>query len=165
MLTTGTLLLISGLRNRTIAEVLEGVFSPKPGGPGEGTVASSEPTGTAPRGTGKTPKGLTTFDGQRVCKWVALELQWAREHGWTGSLTSGYRDVAEQAQACRETTGPCAKPGESNHQGTRYPKCAADVTEPEQLDKVLSKNPLRRLHYTGKSIGDTPHFSSGLNGV
>jgi hypothetical protein len=57
MMTVGTLLLLSGVRNRSIAEVLEGVFSPKPGGAGEGTVETSEPQ-TTPEGGGGTGSGF-----------------------------------------------------------------------------------------------------------
>lgn len=174
LLTIGSLLLYSGYQNSTIAEVLQGL-STKQEGPGETGFASllsgaanavtPGSGGEGPAVNGSAPKGLTTFDGKQVCKWVAEELQWARQHGWTGGLESGYRSKQEQAEACKHTSGPCATPGKSNHQGTRFPKCAADVTQAAQLEKILSKKPGRKLHYTGKSIGDTVHFSSGLTGV
>lgn len=179
MLTYGMLLMYSGWSNNTIIDVLEGLGkSHKPGAGDTGFAAllqsaasgavpgsGGEGPATGAAAGGKAPKGVTTFDGKPCCKWIANELQWAREHGWRGSLTSGYRSKADQARACEETSGPCAEPGKSNHQGKKYPKCAADVTEPQQLEEVLSKKPGRLLHYTGKSIGDEPHFSSGLNGV
>lgn len=175
LMTAGTLLLYSGWSNSSILEVLQGIAKPK-SGPGEaGFVAlllSGSKSAVTPESGGEgmhtahgTPKGLTTFDGKPVCKWIAVELQWAREHGWTGSLNSGYRSAADQARVCAETSNPCAPPGTSNHQGKKYPKGAADVTNEAELNKVLAKKPGRKLYWTGKAIGDNPHFSSGLSGV
>lgn len=178
LMTAGTLLAYSGWTNNSIADVLQGLAVPK-GGAGAGFVAmisgagSGVREGATPRSggagppAGKAPAGLTTFDGQPICRWVAAELRWARKHGWTGSLTSGYRSTADQARVCAEVPPgtPCAAPGESNHQGKRYPKCAADVTEAAQLDRVLSRKRGRRLKWTGPQANDEPHFSSGLNGV
>jgi hypothetical protein len=179
LLTMGTLLVYSGWSNNSIADVLRGLGKTPKSGAGDtgfialltapvagATSAATPGSGGEGSATSKgTPKGLTTFDGKPVCKWVAEELEWARNHGWGGSLTSGYRDYGDQVRACEETSGPCAEPGKSNHQGKKFPKCAADVSNPQELEEVLSKKPGRRLHYTGKGIGDEPHFSSGLAGV
>lgn len=175
LLTAGALFMYSGYTNMPVASVLSGLTQGRTRGAGDtaftalitgaGEAVSPGSGGSGPATSGPVPKGLTTFDGIPVCKWVAEELEWARKHGWTGSLTSGWRSKQHQKEVCATGVQPCAKPGTSNHEGKRYPKCAADVSEPEQLDKVLSKKVGRRLHYTGKSIGDTPHFSSGLNGV
>jgi len=177
LLTMGTLLVYSGWSNNSIADVLKGLGKNRTSGAGDTGFVSlitgagnavkpgSGGEGPATGVGGKVPRGLTTFDGVPVCKWIADELQWARDHGWNGSLTSGYRSKQHQAEVCATGVKPCATPGTSNHQGKAFPKCAADVSEPEQLDRVLSKKPVRKLHYTGKSIGDIPHFSSGLNGV
>ena len=175
MLTVGTLLLYSGYTNRSMAEVLQGLAVKSSGGPGEtgfvslvnGTMSAITPGSGGEGMPGKTPAGLTKFDGKPVCRWVAAELEWARRHGWGGSLTSGFRSTADQARVCAEVPPgtPCAAPGQSNHQGTRYPKCAADVSDPEGLDRVLSRKKFRRLKYTGPQANDPPHFSSGLTGV
>lgn len=175
LLTMGTLLVYSGWSNNSIADVLKGLGANRTSGAGDtgfvslltgaGNAVKPGSGGEGEATSGHTPKGLTTFDGVQVCKWIAAELQWARDHGWNGSLTSGYRSKQHQTEVCATGVTPCAKPGTSNHEGKRFPKCAANVTEPEQLDKVLSKKVGRKLHYTGKSIGDIPHFSSGLNGV
>ena len=173
LLTAGTLLVYSGWSNSSIADVLKGLAVRKGGAGDTGFVsllrAPAEGVGeaVAPGGKtqGKPPAGVTTFDGKACARWVAQELEWARKHGWTGRLESGYRSKADQERVCATGVKPCAKPGTSNHEGKRYPKGAADVTEAEQLDRVLSKKPGRRLKWTGKSIGDPVHFSSGLNGV
>jgi hypothetical protein len=188
LMAVGWILMESGWSNSSISDVLKGIskttptsYSPGAGDTGfisyltggaSGAVSGAGEAVTPRSGGGgrhvpgaKLPVGLTVFDGKKCAKWVAKELQWAREHGWGGHLISGFRDYQEQVQACAETSGPCAEPGKSNHQGKRFPKGAGDVTEPEKLEEVLSKKPGRRLHWTGKSIGDEPHFSSGLNGV
>jgi hypothetical protein len=60
MMTVGTLLLISGVRNRSIAEVMEGVFSSNPGGPGEGeTVPTAQAGEQNLPGKGVNPFGVT----------------------------------------------------------------------------------------------------------
>lgn len=185
LVTLGILLLYSGYNGQSLISVLRGIKATPnqketafdvalnvisaggnavtPGTGGEGTTAPEK--GSKAGKNEKVPSGLTTFDGQPVCKWVAEELEWAREHGWTGRMESGYRSEQHQREVCATGVKPCATPGTSNHEGTSYPKCAADVTEPEQLDAVLSKKPFRRLKWTGPQAEDPVHFSSGLNGV
>lgn len=178
LMTVGSVMLLSGYQDKPISAVL-GEIQKKPAagdtsfsaylkGAGSGisdAFTGSGETGSTSGATGKVPTGMAQFDGHTVCKWIAEELEWARQRGWKGSVNSGFRDYQEQVQACKETTGPCADPGTSNHEGTHYPSCAVDVTNEEELDKILSKKIGRRLHWTGKSIGDNVHFSSGLNGV
>jgi hypothetical protein len=188
LMAVGWILMESGWSNSSISDVLKGIskttptsYSPGAGdtgfisyltggasgavsGAGEAVTPRSGGGGRAVPGA-KLPAGLTTFDGKPCAKWVAQELEWARKHGWKGSLTSGYTRLIGLTTVCSETNGPCATPGKSNHQGKRFPKGAADVTNPQELDAVLSHKAGRRLKYTGKSIGDEPHFSSGLNGV
>jgi hypothetical protein len=47
--------------------------------------------GPAPHGGGFSGSQLTSFDGVTVAKWIANELGYARAHGWSGPITSGYR--------------------------------------------------------------------------
>lgn len=174
LLTAGTLLVYSGWSNSSIADVLRGLAVRKGGAgdtgfvsllqaPAKGAGEALQPGGTGPQTA--MPVGVTTFDGKPCARWIAQELKWARKHGWTGSLTSGYRSKAEQERVCATGVKPCAKPGTSNHEGKAYPKGAADVSQAAQLDQVLSRKRGRRLKWTGRSIGDDVHFSSGLNGV
>ena len=176
LLTAGFLLAYSGWSNSTIADVMRGLAVRKGGAgdtgfvslmtaPVKGVSEAVKPTGGTGVPASKLARGVTTFDGKPCAKWVAAELTWARNHGWTGSLSSGYRSKADQERVCATGVKPCATPGTSNHEGKVYPKGAADVTQEAQLDQVLSKKPGRRLKWTGKSIGDNVHFSSGLNGV
>ena len=91
-------------------------------------------------------------DGVRVAPWIADRLSWARSMGWKGRVTSGVRTREQQAQLYREylegrRPGPVAPPGQSNHEGTRWPRGAVDVTQPEELAVILRCQPLhwRRL--------------------
>jgi hypothetical protein len=110
------------------------------------------------------------FDGVPVASWIVPSLQWAREHGWSGHVSSGFRScehqkvVAAQYAAKKGKTvaqlypnGPCA----SNHVGMAHPRGAVDVTNPEQLNEVLRDNPNDpRLIWGGPVINDRVHFSA-----
>jgi len=95
-----------------------------------------------------------------IAGWIAPVLQWASQHGWTGSVTSGYRSYADQASI--NASGAFSAPaGSSNHETTQYPGGAVDVSNPGQLLSVLQG-------YTGpvKLVGgvlgaaDPEHFSA-----
>jgi hypothetical protein len=95
-----------------------------------------------------------------IAGWIAPILDWASQHGWSGSVTSGYRDYSQQASI--NASGAFSAPaGKSNHETTQYPGGAVDVTDPTQLIQVLKG-------YTGpyKLVGgvlgpaDPEHFSA-----
>jgi hypothetical protein len=114
--------------------------------------------------------GVVTFDGVQVAAWIVPSLEWARAHGWTGKVVSGYRDCAHQTTvaavfaaskgltvAQEYPNGPCA----SNHVGYEYPRGAVDVSEYQQLNTVLQHNPTKPgLVWAGPVIGDVVHFSA-----
>jgi hypothetical protein len=95
-----------------------------------------------------------------IADWIIPVLAWAYQHGWTGTVTSGYRTYAEQAElnAAGDFSAPA---GTSNHESTAYPGGAVDVTNSSQLISVL-------VDYPGpeKLIGgvlgpiDPEHFSA-----
>ncbi len=104
----------------------------------------------------------TTWNPQQkpIAAWIAPILGWAAQHGWTGTVTSGYRSYAQQASI--NASGAYSAPaGTSNHETTQYPGGAVDVTNPSQLISVLQ-------NYTGpeKLVGgvlgsvDPEHFSA-----
>jgi hypothetical protein len=95
-----------------------------------------------------------------IAGWIVPALDWASQHGWSGTVTSGYRDYS--AQAAINASGAYSAPaGKSNHETTQYPGGAVDVTDPAQLIQVLQG-------YTGpyKLVGgvlgavDPEHFSA-----
>lgn len=95
-----------------------------------------------------------------IAAWIVPVLEWAVEHGWHGTVTSGYRTYYEQAQL--NAAGLFSAPaGLSNHESTVYPGGAVDVTQPGQLIAVLKGyNGPRRL--VGGVLGavDPEHFSA-----
>lgn len=103
-------------------------------------------------------------DGVRVAGWIIPRLLWARRNGWTGRVVSGIRTRAEQQRLWDswqrgERPGPVARPGTSNHEGTRYPRGAVDVTQGEQLASVMQRWPGHGEPLRPHGPGDWPHFS------
>lgn len=95
------------------------------------------------------PKGQTvaiaTFDGKPVSQWWASMLTFARAHGWKGSVTSGYRSVAEQQQIWSRHPDPTwvARPGSSPHQYAM----AVDISDGPGLERVIRKYHLPIARY------------------
>jgi hypothetical protein len=104
-----------------------------------GTTKTAAPT--AAGGGHGLPKGVVQFDGKPVAAWIARDLQWAKQHGWTGTVTSGYRTFQEQKRIYDSGVRPAAVPGTSNHEMTAFPGGAVDVTNAAQLAQILSKKP------------------------
>jgi hypothetical protein len=84
-------------------------------GGSEASGGSVTAAGGVPTGGGFSASQLGSFDGFQVAKWAIPELQYARAHGWTGPITSGYRAGAD----------PKA-PGGSMHALDIYPGGAVD---------------------------------------
>lgn len=123
-----------------------------PGVPVASRHATPAPTGLP------TGKGLATVDGKPVAKWIAPILQYAQAHGWTGTVNSGYRSLADQTRIYNSGVRPAAKPGTSNHEMTAFPGGAVDVSQAQQLSNILLKSPYAHLLvYAGAK--DPVHFS------
>ncbi len=97
---------------------------------------------------------------KQIAAWIAPILDWASQHGWTGSVTSGYRDYQQQA-AINSSGAYSAPAGKSNHETTQYPGGAVDVTGPAQLIEVL-KGYSGPYKLVGGVLGavDPEHFSA-----
>ena len=95
-----------------------------------------------------------------IADWIITVLQWAYVHGWTGTVTSGYRTYYEQAQL-NAAGAFSASAGLSNHETAAYPGGAADVTNPSQLIAVLRNYPGPQK-LVGGVLGpiDPEHFSA-----
>lgn len=108
-------------------------------------------------------KGTVLFGGKTVAAWIAPALQAARQNGWKGAVTSGYRSFADQTRIYNSGVRPAAKPGTSNHEGTTFPRGAVDVTDPQGLSRALQNTPYaRKLQWAGGK--DPVHFSHPENG-
>jgi hypothetical protein len=95
-----------------------------------------------------------------IASWIVPVLAWAYEHGWHGTVTSGFRTLYEQVQL--NAAGAFSAPaGYSNHETTAYPGGAVDVTAPGQLLVVLRGYPGPRK-LVGGVLGpvDPEHFSA-----
>ncbi len=127
-----------------------------PGTPG---VAATPSIGGS-TGTLKLPvqKGVANFGGKQVAGWIAPALQWARQHGWTGGVTSGFRSLADQTRIYNSGVRPAARPGTSNHEGADFPRGAVDVSQAQQLAQILKGSPYAsQLQWAGAK--DPVHFS------
>jgi hypothetical protein len=161
----GLLLAASGLKGKTFAEILRGDYGDALDAAGANIQdllsqldALSQPNALG--GTGATDTdnpiaggladiakgGTAKFDGLDVAAWMVPILKCARQNGWKGRVTSGYRDPARQRQACINVCGnpngcpgTCAPPGESNHQTTAYPGGAVDVSDRDGFERAMSR--------------------------
>jgi hypothetical protein len=95
-----------------------------------------------------------------IAGWIIPILQWASEHGWQGTVTSGFRTFYEQAQL-NAAGAFSARAGLSNHETTAYPGGAVDVTAPGRLLAVLRGYP-GQPKLIGGVLGpaDPEHFSA-----
>jgi hypothetical protein len=108
----------------------------------------------------QTPETPWNPRSKPIADWIVSILQWASQHGWTGTVTSGYRTYYEQAQL--NSAGAYSAPaGLSNHETATYPGGAVDVTEPGQLIGVLRGYP-GEPKLVGGVLGpvDPEHFSA-----
>ncbi len=91
--------------------------------------------------------GVAMFDGKPVAAWIKPYLDWARQHGWHGTLNSGWRDPVHSEQICKEKCHAVRCPGtcagrSSNHVGRIKPAGAIDITEPAMFAQLMLKCPL-----------------------
>jgi hypothetical protein len=137
----------------------------------QGTSLSGASTATGLSGTGSAsaagvvpgavvPQASWNPQQKPIAGWIAPILDWASQHGWSGSVTSGYRDYSQQA-SINASSAFSAPAGKSNHETTQYPGGAVDVTDPSQLIQVLKgyTGPYKLL---GGVLGpaDPEHFSA-----
>jgi hypothetical protein len=117
-------------------------------------------SGSEPGVLVETPE--TPWNPQRkpIASWIVPVLAWAYEHGWHGTVTSGYRTFYEQVQL--NAAGAFSAPaGLSNHETTVYPGGAVDVTESSQMIAVMGGYPGPHK-LIGGVLGpvDPEHFSA-----
>jgi hypothetical protein len=124
----------------------------------QGTTGAAPTAGVTPGAV--VPQASWNPEQKQIAGWIAPILDWASQHGWSGTVTSGYRDYQQQA-AINASGAYSAPAGKSNHESTQYPGGAVDVSDPSQLIEVLKG-------YTGpyKLVGgvlgpvDPEHFSA-----
>lgn len=108
----------------------------------------------------QTPEAAWNPRAKPIADWIVPVLEWASLHGWTGTVTSGYRSFFEQAQL-NAAGAFSAVAGHSNHETSVYPGGAVDVTNSSQLIAVLRAYP-GPMKLVGGVLGpvDPEHFSA-----
>lgn len=164
LLVIGGILLVAGWKNRPVLDVALGRETERgQGGVSDASGVASSPGGV-PGGQLGPPlaptKGTTKFQGKVVAGWIAPILQWARNHGWTGHVESGFRTYQEQKDIYNSGVRPAARPGFSNHEGSQFPRGAVDIdrVSAPALARILRASPYRdTLVWAGAK--DPVHFS------
>ncbi len=131
-----------------------------PSGDSASSFENAQSSSTVPAGEVEVPETPWNPRHKPIADWIIPVLEWASLHGWSGTVTSGYRTFYEQAQL--NAAGAFSAPaGLSNHETTKYPGGAVDVTEPSQLIDVL-RNYSGPLKLIGGVLGrvDPEHFSA-----
>lgn len=109
------------------------------------------------------------IDGYPVATWIEPIVKHARTNGWKGRVNSGYRTIEKQRQLYDRYKNSgfdnryiAAKPGESNHNFTQYPKGAIDVSDPESFrDHIKDWHGIHKLRWAiDVGLQDSVHFSS-----
>lgn len=167
-----------GARRNPIMEAIAGALTPTTR---EVTLPGSNSDDTGGRVGGPLPGGVTVPSAswnpakRPIAKWIVPYLSWAasasrgsssstgpaRRGGggrWSGTVTSGFRSLAEQKRIWASGVRPAARPGTSNHEGSTYPRGAVDVTQASMLAQVLRGKPgPHLLQFAGAK--DPVHFS------
>ena len=146
------------VRREIQAERKAGVVLPS--GESAASFENAQSSADAPAVQVETPEVAWNPRSKPIADWIVPVLQWASLHGWTGTVTSGYRTFYEQAQL--NAAGDfSATAGRSNHETTVYPGGAVDVTDPSQLIDVLRVYP-GSPKLVGGVLGpvDPEHFSA-----
>lgn len=93
---------------------------------------------------------------------VMRALVWARQHGWGGTVISGWRSYQEQAALYARYVNSgfdpryiAAPPGRSSHEFGQ----AVDVTDYDAFARAMSSAPLDSRLYNRLGGRDKPHFS------
>jgi hypothetical protein len=127
---------------------------------GESAASFEDTQSSGPVAETETPETEWNPRSKPIADWIIPVLEWAAGHGWAGTVTSGYRTYYEQAQL-NAAGAYSAHAGLSNHETTKYPGGAVDVTNPSQLITVLRSYP-GPLKLVGGVLGpvDPEHFSA-----
>jgi hypothetical protein len=123
--------------------------------------SASSPASAAAHPAGvEVPQASWNPERKPVAAWIVPILQWASQHGWNGTVTSGYRSYEQQA-AINASGAYSAPAGRSNHETAQYPGGAVDVTNPAQLLSAL-KGYTGPHRLVGGVLGavDPEHFSA-----
>lgn len=108
--------------------------------------------------------GIGTFNGRPVANAAIPYLNWARQHGWHGSLVSGWRSRAYSQHLCYAMCGAPACPGRcagvnTNHVYTQPDRFAIDVSDYSNFGSLMRRCPIRPQLHNYLGARDPVHFS------
>lgn len=109
--------------------------------------------------------GVVQFDGKSVAAWIQPYLVWARQNGWTGTLTSGWRDPVYSEHLCLNMCGAPTCAGRcagrtSNHAGSNKPAGAIDVSDYVTFGRLMARCPYTPRLQNQLGARDPVHFSA-----
>jgi hypothetical protein len=109
--------------------------------------------------------GVSSFDGRPCAAWMRPYLVWARQHGWKGTLVSGWRDPAYSERLCFAMCGAPSCPGRcagraSNHAGSVKPAGALDVSDYYRFGQLMRECPYSPRIFNALGAQDPVHFSA-----
>jgi tape measure domain-containing protein len=116
------------------------------------------PSFSAPVGTGEPGGGGQVANTGHLVGTVINAVQYAKQMGWHGQVTSGFRTYAEQAALYQRylAGGPlAAKPGTSSHERGE----AVDVTDYTTFGAIMRGAPAGSRLYNRLGAADPVHFS------
>lgn len=123
----------------------------------------------AARSDSTTGSGIGRYDGRPVAAWMIPHLEFARRHGWSGVLVSGWRDPRYSEQLCYAMCGAPRCPGRcagssSNHSGSVAPRGAIDVSDYYTFGRLMARDdaPTPRI-FNALGAQDPVHFSAQGN--
>jgi hypothetical protein len=159
LLTIGFILLKAGWKNQNIVDVVLGRDIRKStGNVSDGTDVTDSPASLVPQNNLTAHMGTAIIDGHPVALWIVPYVKWARNHGWRGQVTSGWRDPRQKVIPSPGL--PVAPQGRSNHNSVAYPGGAIDVSSPYEFARALQSFPGPVALKQGTAIGDPIHFSA-----
>jgi len=109
--------------------------------------------------------GVTTWGGKPVAKWFVPYLNYARDHGWKGGVTSGWRDPAYSEGLCYRMCGRPSCLGRcagrsSNHVGSSFGTGALDVSDYAKFGQLMKSAPFDKKIFNALGAQDPVHFSA-----
>lgn len=112
--------------------------------------------------------GVGSYDGRPVANCAIPYLQWARAHGWRGTLVSGWRDPDYSRTLCLRMCGASSCPGRcaglaSNHVGSTPVRFAIDVSDYVNFGRIIRNCPIRPSIFNALGARDPVHFSPSGN--
>lgn len=177
-LVLAVLFLDAGITGRSLAEVVRGELSRGRGLASFAGIsipdiqlaaspnAQASPTTTSydtPPGAGSA-QGTASFDGKTVAAVAIPYLEFARAHGWRGTVTSGYRTPEYSESLCRNMCGAPSCPGRcagrsSNHSGTSRTHFAIDVSDESTFGQLMARPDAPQPKIFNNLPADRIHFS------